>query len=271
MRVALTLTLTLTLTLSAQLASAAPTKPTEHVVTTPRGAKVALSLHLPQGTPGKLATLIIAPGQGYHRGLPILKGLAEEAARQGIAALRFDWAYTAAKGRPSAGLKAEREDLEAVLAFAKAHERVDGKRILLAGKSLGTLVVYPAFRSHPELRGLFLLTPVVTWKWGEDGKELPKARSVLAENYPGLSETKRQVVITVGDRDRLCALPMLYAGLSGTKGNVASVVVGGDHGLNLGSWRDEAFKKPNAANVAVAVKATVQWMRIVLEHPRATK
>ena len=72
--------------------------------------------------------------------------------------------------------------------------------------------------------------------------------------------------MTLGNRDRLCPLPDLYAALATTSGNVATVVVAGDHGMNVGDYKDPAFTERNAANIGTAVRATVHWMRLVLER-----
>ena len=72
--------------------------------------------------------------------------------------------------------------------------------------------------------------------------------------------------MTLGNRDRLCPLPKLYAALATTTGNVATVVVAGDHGLHVGDYKDPAFTERNAANVGAAIKGTVPWMRLVVRR-----
>tara|TARA_R110002072_G_scaffold922_15_gene7344 strand:- start:415 stop:1182 length:768 start_codon:yes stop_codon:yes gene_type:complete len=244
----------LTLLLIATPAWAAPETKT---LDAPRGAKVPVAIHVPAAkapfadAEGKRPALLIAPGQGYHMGLPLIAGLAEEAALAGLVAYRFDWAYTAAKGRPAPDLASEIEDMETALQALLADPRVDPSRVFIAGKSLGTLVSYRVFAAHPALKALFLLTPV-----GRGGVET---------NYPQLAETKRPILMTLGNRDPLCPLPVLYAALAKTKGNVATLVVAGDHGMNVGDWRDPAFKERNAANIRAALEGTVHWMRLALE------
>lgn len=243
-------------TLLLLLASPAFAGPETKTLDAPRGAKVPVAIHVPAekapfAREGKRPAILIAPGQGYHMGLPLITGLAEEAARAGLVAYRFDWAYTAAKGRPAPDLASEIEDMETALKALLADPRVDPQRVFIAGKSLGTLVAYRVFAAHPELKGLFLLTPV--------------ARGGVEVNYPKLTEAKRPILLTLGNRDPLCPLPTLYAALAKTKGNVATVVVAGDHGMNVGDWRDPAFKERNAANVKAALGATVHWIRVLLE------
>lgn len=251
-----TLTATLLLSLAALPAfGEAETKS----LTTPRGASIPVAISAPtkaagtfQNAEGKHPAVLIAPGQGYHMGLPLIAGFAEEAANAGLVAYRFNWAYTAAKGRPAPDLATEIEDMETVLKAVLADPRVDPARVFIAGKSLGTLVSYRVFQSHPKLKALFLLTPV--------------ARGGVEQNYPKLAETTRPILLTLGNRDPLCPLPTLYAALAATKGNVATVVVAGDHGMNVGSYKDPAFTKRNAANIGVALKGTIHWIRLILEE-----
>jgi dienelactone hydrolase len=234
------------------LASAPALAGTEELtLTTKRGAKVPVVVHVPKPSKGKLPAVLIAPGQGYHMGLPLITGLAKESAAAGLIAFRFDWAYTATKSRPSPDLSSELEDMETVLAALLADERVDPDRVFVAGKSMGTYVSYRLFAAHPKLKALFLLTPVM--------------RGGVEQGYPKLAATTRPILMTLGNRDPLCPLPKLYAALATTTGNVATVVVAGDHGMNVGDYRDPAFTKRNAANVGAAVAATVHWMRLVLE------
>jgi alpha-beta hydrolase superfamily lysophospholipase len=240
----------------------------EFEVATTRGAKVRVVAHYPDGAhAGALPAVVIAPGQGYHMGLPLITGLAEEAARAGVIAYRFDWAYRAVEGgRPSEGLVDEVEDMSTVVSLALSEERVDPARVMLAGKSLGTLVAYRLFREFSKLTSLFLLTPVVSLG-PSDPEAGPEAapREVIGENYPDLVSTQRPVVMIAGEQDHLCALPVLYRALGRTKGNVKAVILGGDHSMNVGDWRDPAFASRNEANVKAAVNATVHWMRLLLE------
>src|SRR5688572_14848995 len=68
-------------------------------VATPRGVTLEATLHRPGK--GNGAAVVIAPGQGYHRGLPLTTRTAEGLAEAGFVALRFDWGYFTAKGKPS--------------------------------------------------------------------------------------------------------------------------------------------------------------------------
>ena len=215
---------------------------------TPRGARIPYLVDLP-ASPGKAPALVLAPGQGYHMRRPLLERVAGEAARAGFVAVRFDWAYLAAKGSPSEDLSAELEDLGAVLAWARADARIDPARIYLAGKSLGSIVAYRRFQADPALRALLLLTPVFP--------DLDTAR----EAYPDLPALGRPAVVVVGDADRLCPAARLHEVLGATA--IPVVGVAGDHGLNSGPADDPAWSTRNAANVDAAAAMVAYWLRVL--------
>lgn len=192
---------------------------------TPRGAELEIAIHIPDST-SKTPAVIIAPGQGYHMGLPLTEGLARKIADAGFAAIRFDWHYYREGEPPSGDLSNETEDLATVIAFAKNHSKIDKNKLILAGKSLGTLVSYREFASDAEVKALILMTPLCTARWDDQGHELPKPVPVGFENYPSLLQAKRPVVIVLGNNDPNCALPMLYDFLKDSSGNIATVVVG---------------------------------------------
>ncbi|OJX56964.1 MAG: hypothetical protein BGO89_10610 [Candidatus Kapaibacterium thiocyanatum] len=220
-------------------------------LTTSRGAKVYAVLHRPD-TPGRVPAIVIAPGMGYDMDRPIIKDLAEAAARHGFAAIRFNWNYYSTdpkSGRPSSELANEIDDFRAALEVAKNDPHIDPSRIVIAGKSMGSLAAWTIFSQDSALRGLFLLTPI----FSEEGA------------YPGLAASTRPVVIVVGNDDPSSPLPRMYSALAQTKGNVAAVVVGGNHGLNVGPKDDPAHARSNADNIATAIQAILHWADLALK------
>lgn len=234
---------------------------------TPRGESVPLNLHFPEGV-SKAPVILMAPGGGYHKDLPIFTEVAKKAAQSGIAAIRFNWAYckfdsTVKKctGAWSDDLGAESEDLRVVIEYAKSNPRLDSSKIFVAGKSLGTLVSYPIFKQDASLKALFLLTPLCT-ETDDDGRN-PKP--VGERNYPGFAELTRPVLFLLGNADPACSVPMLYDFARATNGNTSIVVVGGNHSLNFGR-DEEGFAERNAANVSAAAGMIVHWMSLLLER-----
>src|SRR6218665_365978 len=142
-------------------APAAPAIAAELSATTTRGTRIEVLGDLPAGR-GPFPALVLAPGQGYHKGMPVLDQLARTLVARQVAVYRFDWAYFSRtpRGRPSEGLALELEDMQAVIALARAEPRVAGARIAVGGKSLGSLLAWRALQADPALTAALLLTPV---------------------------------------------------------------------------------------------------------------
>lgn len=234
-------------------------------IKTPRGEVIDAVVHSP-GEKGKsYPALIIASGQGYHMDLPLIKGLAEKVSKMGYVALRFNWHYQSSGGRPSKGLLEESEDFESALNYLKAQTFVDPNKILIAGKSMGTGVAYKAFQKDTSIQGLLLMTPICTTHWDEKGNDLPGPIPVGSENYPGLLEETRPVVMMLGNKDPLCQIPMLYDFLKDSSGNISSLIFEGDHSLNIGPWDDPKFEGRNAQNNSAATEATAHWVKLIID------
>lgn len=229
-----------------------------------RGDVVKAVIHHPATNREKYPALIIAPGQGYHMELPLIKHLAQTAADNSVIALRFDWNYFTAGTGPSPDLSREMQDLEAALEAVAQMPEVDKNQIMIAGKSLGTLITYQLFQKRPDLHSLYLITPLCTWYWDEEGNEV--APFPIADlRYPDFASEKRPVLMTLGNQDPNCLTPMLYDFL-GQAGNSSATltVFGGDHSLNVGPWDDASYNARNEANISAAIQAIVQWMKINL-------
>ena len=124
-------------------------------IKTGHGSTLDMVLHLPREPRG--VAVLIAPGQGYHMDLPLIEKSADRLSDAGFHALRFNWGYFAAKGRPSEGLKVEQADLEAAIGWIRKTKGVE--KLILAGKSLGSLVVLNrAGEKHDDIEGVALLT-----------------------------------------------------------------------------------------------------------------
>ena len=208
-------------------------------LTTPRGTTLSVLADVPPGD-GKHPAVVLAPGQGYAMTLPALEATAQALVAQGMAVFRFNWAYlsTTPVGAASADLSLELQDLQTVLAFARAHAQVDPQRLLVGGKSLGSLVAWRAFRDDAKLRGALLLTPICSRVPPGETTPEPQAQA----RYPAFSDEARPVLLVVGDHDPWCAPAVLYD-FARTRAAPARVaVVGGDH-----SFDHPALPAPAAA------------------------
>lgn len=230
--------------LSIVAASAARAEPPEPTmpIETPRGAIVTAIADVPASEP-PFPALVVAPGSSYPARAPLHAELAAAAAAAGYLVIRFDWAYWSAGGSASADLAAEREDLRAVLASARADPRVDARHIVLAGKSLGSLVAWEVFRNDPGLEAMVLLTPLCV-RSGDSGGD------VVEERYPGLATSARPVVVAFGRDDPACTASALRASLGEEPAHVTTLVFPGDHGMHVGN---EAEDLENVRAVVAAV------------------
>ena len=227
-------------------------------LTTSRGAKVDVVADLPSG-PGPFPAVVLAPGQGYHMALPALDKTAQRLVSQGIAVYRFNWAYMTATpkaGTPSEGLVDELQDLHAVLAAAQAEPRVRSNSISVGGKSLGSIVAWRAFVANKALHAGLFLTPVCS--------RLAKGQSVPTshadEYYPGVAAENRPVLFISGDRDPLCALPVLYRFAANAGGPARVAVVGGDHGYENKSLAADAAQAAHTRNVSSVASLAADFL-----------
>ena len=212
-------------------------------IPTPRGATLKGTIHLPGTAIG--TGVVIAPGGGYHKDRPLIVTAAEHLQGAGFVVVRFNWDYFTKEQRPSADLANEQKDFEAAIAFLRARKEV--KRILVAGKSLGSLVaVLRTAKKSDDISGLALLTfpihgsnrPDQPWK---DAAELEKV--------------KLPTLIVCGNKDPLCNLASLYALAGRLPQPPEIVIVPGDHGLK------EKDDEETRENIELAARALTIWAK----------
>ena len=194
-----------------------------------------------------LPCVIISPGRGYHKDLPLIKDMSSLAVQEGFVVIRFNWSFFTAKSQPSADGSAELADIEAAITMAKQIPSVDSTRIYLVGKSMGSIIAYHAFRSHLELRGCILLTPIIPEK------------GMGSAYYPGLAEEERQLAFILGDKDIYnCALPNLYDYLATVGKAIPTVVLSGAHSFEEAA---EGSEEINRENNSMAIETSVYWLK----------
>jgi uncharacterized protein len=210
-------------------------------------------LRLPDGD-GPFPTLIVAPGRGYDMERVLTADLAGAATASGFASLRFNWRFQGSGGTgPSEGLVTEVQDLEEVVAFARADARMDAERLFLAGKSMGSIVSYRVSSKNPGIQATYLLTPICRQLDETGGNSL----------YPKLLQSDKPIVLALGNRDPLCPLPNLYRWLGSANENIVTIVFGGDHGLRLASGTSDVATL-DSENEQLAIQAVVHWLKIHL-------
>jgi predicted alpha/beta-hydrolase family hydrolase len=199
---------------------------------------------------GKLPVVIIASGRTGGMATGVIKGLADKAVRDGLVAVRFDYEYYAAKREPSKGLVDESDQMDAVIGEALKDPRIDSKRVVIAGKSLGSVVAHRAFGTNSAFLGEVLLTPVIPTI--EDGQRL----------YPNLPIAGRPTALVIGNTDTENApLGVVYNYLKDASRKIMVDIVAGDHGFGVTDLTTESGKRLNDANADAALEVAEYWVR----------
>jgi len=235
---------------------------------TPRGAAVSVVADFPIAK-GPFPAIVLAPGQGYHMGLPVLEETARAIVANGVAVFRFNWAYFTAKprrGEPTENLSRELEDLQAVVVLARRHPRVISANVSVGGKSLGSIVAWNALLADPTLRSALLLTPICS----RVAKGEATANSEADENYPRFKTETRPTLWVSGNRDPLCYPPVLYSFAGTGTGSARIAIVGGDHGYEFPSLSPPVRPAASARTIkAVAALAASFISEISEQGPSA--
>lgn len=203
-------------------------------IVTPRGEEMEVTIH--EASSSKNPTIIVAPGQSCNSKGPLFETIGKVGPSFGFNVIRFEWAYCLKDPTnpiPSSDLSKEIEDFKTALQFSQKLDFVDSDKILIAGKSLGSIVAYSVFKDMPNAKALALLTPICSVATDDDGNPLPKPRNVCEEYYPGLKTDSRSVLMTMGDNDDACITNMLFDYLKDANRNIQVSVAGGDHGFRL--------------------------------------
>jgi dienelactone hydrolase len=218
-------------------------------VATPRGAAIEILQETPAGN-GPFPAVILGAGQGGDLRTDVLAQTARAFVAGGFAVFRFNWAYVVRgekAGAQSADRVAEIEDFETVLAAARSTARVDRDRILVAGKSLGSIIAWRVLQRDPTLRGAVLLTPVC-------GKENVPIDTL----YPQIAAETRPSVWIAGDRDPACNIATLYGFAGRSTAKLRVDIVDGDHSY-APAGTDSAATTRRDATQALAAQLALRF------------
>lgn len=206
--------------------------------------------------------LVVAPGQSCNARRPLFEAIESAARAQGIGLLRLEWSYCAnpeGQRRPSADYAAERQDIERALSWASAQASLQKRQLLLAGKSMGSLVSYQVFQQSSQLKGLGLLTPVCSYDSDEQGQPLNPPLNQMSENYPELAKVTRPTLISLGSQDSLCHLPYLYQAIQASQPNLSLQIFGGGHSLQILNAQNQENAPATARNLAAFANSLINW------------
>ena len=90
----------------------------------------------------KKPCLIIAPGNGYHKDLPIITDLAQQANEAGFITMRFNWTPRDPKLNDSEYNQIRYADILRMVDTMRAVSSADTSNIFISGKSLGSIYAY---------------------------------------------------------------------------------------------------------------------------------
>lgn len=229
---------------------------------TPRQSQMEILWQAPKSASAPV--IVVAPGQSCNARRPLFEALAHAAHSQGVGLLRLEWSYCNLEKdqrKPSPELTSEKADVETALNWLK--QTGVKNPILLAGKSLGSLVSYGVFQSHPELKGLALLTPVCSYNEDEKGQLLNPPQNMLAKHYPGLAQMMRPLLVSLGNDDSLCHLPYLYSDLQNTGNKHQLQVWGGGHSLGIALTADKIDEVASERNLSAFALGVMNWAWLV--------
>lgn len=251
---------------STALASETPATGSWQSLKTPRQSQMEILWQAPKSASAPV--IVVAPGQSCNARRPLFEALAHAAHTQGVGLLRLEWSYCNLEKdqrKPSPELQGEKEDIQSALNWLK--QTGVKNPILLAGKSLGSLVSYGVFQNQPELKGLALLTPVCSYNEDEKGQLLNPPMNMLAQHYPGLAQFQRPLLVSLGNDDSLCHLPYLYTVLQstdlGTGAKHQLQVWGGGHSLGIALTADKIDEVATERNLSAFAQGVMNWAWLV--------
>lgn len=199
----------------------------------------------------KVPLIIIAPGNGYHKDLPLIKILADKAEKNNIAAVRFNWQFYSNKSKPSEKYAVEVNDVIDIIRKMKVHPQIDSQRVYIIGKSLGSVLAYRAALRDKNLKGIVLLTPIMPDTTG----------SYNEFYYPGILKEQRPVLFALGDNDAdNCILKTLYKCASLMETTPDILVTQGDHGFNIEEYQEGKTSVKNDKNIDNITDLVIQWL-----------
>jgi len=174
----------------------------------------------------RASALLLAHGAGYHLDSPWMVALAGGLVARGFAVMRFNYPYRERALRDGKGGPPDRTaKLEQAHCAARAalSERVEGRRILLAGKSMGARIATLVAAKGEPCAGLVMFGYPL-----HPPHEPTKTRS---EHFPALAVP---ALFLQGTRDEFADLELLRAALARYGGRATlEVLEGADHGFKV--------------------------------------
>lgn len=189
------------------------------------GAELSAVLDLP-GDPARTSALLLAHGAGFGLDSPWMERVALGLAARGFPVLRFNYPYRERAAREKRDVPPDRAPvLEAAHAAALATlaERAGGKRMILAGKSMGGRIGTHIAAKGEHCAGLVL--------FGYPLHPPGQTHKTRSEHFPTIAQP---ALFLQGTRDEFAELELLRAALARYGGRATlEVIEGADHGFHV--------------------------------------
>ena len=200
----------------------------------------------PEG-PGAFPAVMIVPGLRYPMDGPIFKQMTRIVVDMGFVVVRLNLVFylnDPVNGMPSDDLEVELNELQALDLQLRMDKKVDPSRIVILGKSFGSVVAWKVFRSRKDYLAGILMTPLCA----EEGDS----------HYPISSEEVRPVLLIAGDNDPYCKLNLVRRLLGVLGARTELQIVPGNHRL-------EKADVPTAQKDLVSVEAVWEFRRNITD------
>ena len=119
-------------------------------------------------------------------------------------------------GVPSEELRVETAELQGLISLLRVDRRIDASRILLLGKSLGSVIAWRVFCEDAAVAGVVLVTPLCQENTG---------------HYPALTSEERPVLLIAGSEDPNTDLRAMHVTGKRLSQHLQLYIVMGNHTL----------------------------------------
>jgi hypothetical protein len=174
----------------------------------------------------RASAILLAHGAGYHMEAPWMETVAVGLVARGFPVLRFNYPYKERSRQCGRALPPDRapvlEEAHAT-ALAALAQRAGGRRVLLAGKSMGGRIATHLAAKGERCAGLVLFGYPL-----HPPRQPQKTRS---EHFPAIAQP---ALFLQGTRDEFAELELLRGALARYGGRATlEVVEGADHGFHV--------------------------------------
>ena len=187
--------------------------------------RLECALDWPRG-PVRRSAILLAHGMGYHLDSPWMEACARGLVSHGFPVLRFNYPYRQRSMRERKEMPPDRapvlEEAHA-LALAALEERAGGRRLLLAGKSLGARISTHLAAKGERAAGLVL--------YGYPLHPPGRPEKLRSEHFPAIAQP---ALFLQGTRDEFAEVELLQRALTRYGGRATlEIVEGADHGFSV--------------------------------------